>query len=709
MKRIKLRRGAWIVWVAIAFAWLAPSQSNAATYTATQNDRDFYFELSTPRSLTIRTYAQQNGIDSMLWLYGSSNNLLAANDDWFGLDSYISINLDIGTYRLRAGVCCGNPSAWYGGSYTIEANLDAINIPTTTSTTTTTTSTTTTTTVPPTTTTTSTTTTSTTSTTTTTSSTSTTTTTTTTIPAVSICPPENLTISETEDSILLDWDAPSCGTYEPERYAIGFTTGDLAGWGVATGNVGGPNALNTYYTFQKSYFADDFFDIESGSTWRFRVRSDNDTLSFYSEFTEEVSIVIDYPVETTTTTVPPTTTTTSTTTTSTTTTVPVQTTSTTSSTTSTTTIPPTTSSTSTTTTSPPQTTTTTVYVPPATTTTTTTTVPPTTTTTTQAPTTTTSTTTTTTTVPETTTTTTVPETTTTSTTTTLAPTTTTSTTTSTTSTTTTTIQPTTTTSTTTIPPTTTTTTIIPTQTTLAPLPETPPQNAQEAVAAVLNSDLASAPQEQLKEVFAAIDVEELSDEQIEQLVETLNEQEDEVKETLEEEINVYGGGFDEYVPAGSNVDVGTRKSVIAAAAALATITMSAAPATPSAPSGGSSGGSGGGSGGGGSSGEARSKKEEEAGEAAGEIAGPEDEDDQDYAKNSIYKYYIKEGIKMKKFNWSGFMSKLWDITAGLAFTLAGSYVVYITLSGSTQRSAGIATLIAIFIHYVHNIFKNDTN
>ena len=68
MKRLKFRRGAWIVWVAVAFAWLTPARSDAATYTATQNDRDFYFELTTSQNLSIRTYAQSNGIDSMLWL-----------------------------------------------------------------------------------------------------------------------------------------------------------------------------------------------------------------------------------------------------------------------------------------------------------------------------------------------------------------------------------------------------------------------------------------------------------------------------------------------------------------------------------------------------------------------------------------------------------------------------------------------------------------
>jgi hypothetical protein len=62
---------------------------------------------------------------------------------------------------------------------------------------------------------------------------------------------------------------------------------------------------------------------------------------------------------------------------------------------------------------------------------------------------------------------------------------------------------------------------------------------------------------------------------------------------------------------------------------------------------------------------------------------------------------------MKKFNLFGFSKKMWDITAGIIFTLAGSLVVYVTLSGTTQKIAGVSTLIAILVHYVHEILKND--
>jgi hypothetical protein len=128
--------------------------------------RDFYFTFQEPSVLTVRTYGQEYGFDTMLWLYDSEGVLVAQNDDhWFGptswLDSWLEVNVSVGTYRLRAGVCCGNPEYWYGQSYPIEFNNSPIYIePTLPSTTTTTT--TTSTTVPDETTTTSTTTTSTT-------------------------------------------------------------------------------------------------------------------------------------------------------------------------------------------------------------------------------------------------------------------------------------------------------------------------------------------------------------------------------------------------------------------------------------------------------------------------------------------------------------------------------------------------------------------
>jgi len=53
------------------------------------------------------------------------------------------------------------------------------------------------------------------------------------------------------------------------------------------------------------------------------------------------------------------------------------------------------------------------------------------------------------------------------------------------------------------------------------------------------------------------------------------------------------------------------------------------------------------------------------------------------------------------------IKKFLNITGGLAFTFAGSAVVFITLSGHTRRTAMIVTGVAIFIHYVYEMSKGE--
>lgn len=113
----------------------SPAKAESFTYSTT-GPNDYYFFYSEPSTVKVRTYAQQFNIDSMLWLYDSDNNLIAENDDFFGLDSWIEVNVNPGTYRLRTGVCCGNPDAWYGTSYQIETVTVPFNAPSTATTTT---------------------------------------------------------------------------------------------------------------------------------------------------------------------------------------------------------------------------------------------------------------------------------------------------------------------------------------------------------------------------------------------------------------------------------------------------------------------------------------------------------------------------------------------------------------------------------------------
>lgn len=111
--------------------------------------------------------------------------------------------------------------------------------------------------------------------------------------------------------------------------------------------------------------------------------------------------------------------------------------------------------------------------------------------------------------------------------------------------------------------TTTTTFVLPTTTT-----STPPLAAissQEATKIALDPELlASATQEQAVEVFKALDIEELSEAQVIELVESVQEAPIEIREAFEEEINIFsGGGLDSYVPVGSNIPVKQRRALIA--------------------------------------------------------------------------------------------------------------------------------------------------
>lgn len=73
---------------------------------------------------------------------------------------------------------------------------------------------------------------------------------------------------------------------------------------------------------------------------------------------------------------------------------------------------------------------------------------------------------------------------------------------------------------------------------------------------------------QAEEVFDAVDVEELTDEQAEALIEAVQDAPDDVRAAFEDEINVFGGKFETYVPLGSTVNVAARKVIVAASGVL---------------------------------------------------------------------------------------------------------------------------------------------
>ena len=100
--------------------------------------------------------------------------------------------------------------------------------------------------------------------------------------------PRNLTVLDNGSAAVLNWEAPNTGNTQPERYAISFNA-DGGGWGIATGNVGGANALNTTITISYSLLES---LKPSGTTWTFSIRSDNDTNSLYSQISNQITIKI---------------------------------------------------------------------------------------------------------------------------------------------------------------------------------------------------------------------------------------------------------------------------------------------------------------------------------------------------------------------------------------------------------------------------------
>jgi hypothetical protein len=125
--------------------------------------------------------------------------------------------------------------------------------------------------------------------------TSTTTTTTSTIPPRYLNPPINLSvISVNSSKIYLDWEEPQNSGTDVERYAVFFSKDNWqSGWAIAS------------YTTSAV-----IENLQSGVEYQIKIRSDNDTLAVYSSFTESVSASTSYSTTTTTTTTSTTTTTT---------------------------------------------------------------------------------------------------------------------------------------------------------------------------------------------------------------------------------------------------------------------------------------------------------------------------------------------------------------------------------------------------------------
>jgi hypothetical protein len=87
--------------------------------------------------------------------------------------------------------------------------------------------------------------------------------------------------------------------------------------------------------------------------------------------------------------------------------------------------------------------------------------------------------------------------------------------------------------------------------------------------------LATVTADEATEIFDAIIVEDLTPEQAAEIIAAVQDAPPEVRASFEEEINIFDGTFDTYVPLGSTVSVSARRTVTAATAAIgATIPVS---------------------------------------------------------------------------------------------------------------------------------------
>jgi hypothetical protein len=93
----------------------------------------------------------------------------------------------------------------------------------------------------------------------------------------------------------------------------------------------------------------------------------------------------------------------------------------------------------------------------------------------------------------------------------------------------------------------------------------------QLAAVIENPVLEELSKEVIQEVFAALEPEALSDEQVEAITEVLNQASDTVKSAFQEEVNIFGGVFNDYVPLGSVITVQVRRTVVAGSVVLCSV------------------------------------------------------------------------------------------------------------------------------------------
>ena len=126
-------------WSLIALSIFPISTAHADSNPIITEPTDFWFSYNEPAHFVARTY-QSFGYESdpQIWLYNSdTGEEIASNDDYYGLQSNIELDIPAGNYRLRVATCCGNPDGWNSGwgwnvQYELSFNGNPVNTTTTT-------------------------------------------------------------------------------------------------------------------------------------------------------------------------------------------------------------------------------------------------------------------------------------------------------------------------------------------------------------------------------------------------------------------------------------------------------------------------------------------------------------------------------------------------------------------------------------------------
>ena len=82
------------------------------------------------------------------------------------------------------------------------------------------------------------------------------------------------------------------------------------------------------------------------------------------------------------------------------------------------------------------------------------------------------------------------------------------------------------------------------------------------------------------EIIEEINYDELSDKQVEEIATIIQDAPEEVREAFEEEVNIFAGATETYVPVGSTVPVEDRRVIIAVQSAGIAVAAATKPTTP---------------------------------------------------------------------------------------------------------------------------------